>query len=310
MTLFRANKTRFLGAASLLGGALISGALFSGCNRSAPDSGPTMQTVALAQTVETPTPQPSPTPRPTAKPKGIALTGMKTDKKVFALTFDDGPDPSYTPKILKILKQKNVPATFFMVGEMVKWHGPTAKLVKAAGHPIGNHTWSHPKRTKSPRTELDRTDAIIKRELGVTPQFFRPPYGILGNGLAAVASANGQDVIIWTSDSDDWNRKTDAARIKSNVLKNLAPGGIALMHDGGGNRSATVAALPGIIDAIKNRGYELVTVPEIMAIGTPETVHIGPKTRRPKPKKSAAKKPLAKKGAKVAPPIGSSAKSS
>ena len=98
---------------------------------------------------------------------------------------------------------------------------------------------------------------------------------------------------MWSSDSNDWNRKTNAARIKANVLRGLAPGGIALLHDGGGNRAQTVAALPNLIDAIRNRGYELVTVPEILAMGPPEiaTTSGGKPRTKPTPKAKAKAKP-------------------
>ena len=218
---------------------------------------------------------------------------------MFALTFDDGPDPTWTPKVLAILKKKNAPATFFMVGEMVRAHASTGQLVVEAGHSIGGHSWHHPKRTHSPVMEIERTDAVIKSELGVTHRIFRPPYGLLKNGLARAATERGQDVILWSSDSNDWNRNTNAARIKANVLHSLTPGGIALMHDGGGNRSATVAALPNLIDAIRNRGYELVTVPEILAMGPPETVPIG--NAKAKVKAKPQPKPKAKPTGKVQP---------
>ena len=251
--------------------------LCGGCGNSEPNGAAIQVAAAPPTPTAIPTPTPKPTPRPTAKRKtvGVALTRIHTKRKVFALTFDDGPDPSWTPKILKILKEKKVPATFFMVGQMVRAHGATAKLVVAAGHPVGNHSWSHPMKTRSPVGEIERTDAVIKRHLGVTPALFRPPYGLMKNGLARAASERGEDVILWSSDSADWNKHHSASQLKFNVLKNAQSGGIALMHDGGGNRAKTVAALPGIIDALHNRGYELVTVPELMAMGKPDKVVIG-----------------------------------
>lgn len=267
----------------------LTAALMSGCSQNA------ATLPAVAEPVATPTATPKPTPKPTPIPKhkGIALFSVKTKKKVFALTFDDGPDPSYTPKIVKILQQKKVPATFFMVGAMVRAHAPTGMLVVKAGFPIGNHTWTHPMRPPNPRDEIERTDAIIEKNLGVTPHLFRPPYGIRNNGLASVASSRGEDVIIWSSDSDDWNHSTNAARIHNNVMKNAGSGGIALMHDGGGNRSATVAALPGIIDALHNRGFKLVTVPQLIAMGQPKLAIIGAKSHKGHAKKLTPKQKAA-----------------
>ena len=263
-------RTKFGGLALLGASALIG--LASGCNR-----GGNVETTAIAVEAATPAPKPTATPKPTPRPQkaGIALYKIETKRKVFALTFDDGPDPTWTPKVLKILKEKNAPATFFMVGKMVRAWAPTGKLVVQAGHPIGGHTWTHPKKTKNPVMEIERTNAMLKEKLNVVPTMFRPPYGILKNGLAREASKRGEDVILWSSDSADWKHGTGSATIHNNVMRNVVPGGIALMHDGGGNRASTVAALPGIIDGIRNRGYKLVTVPELMNMGQPDLAHIG-----------------------------------
>ncbi len=276
-----ANKTKFAGAA-LLG----IGAIVVGCNR----NNTSVQPVALAIEKSTQKPRPIPITGPTARPKtpGIALYKVKTRQKVFALTFDDGPDPTYTPQVLKILRQKHAPATFFMIGKMVRAHALTGQLVVRAGHPIGGHSWTHPKRTHNPASEIELTDAMIKEKLGITPTMFRPPYGMLKNGLAREASKHNEDVILWSSDSADYSKHSSAAHIKANVMRNLAPGGIALMHDGGGNRSKTVAALPGLIDGIRNRGYKLVTVPELLNMGAPEEAHIGGVTRARSARKHAA----------------------
>ncbi len=266
-----ASRTKLMRLALLGASVLATNAFMSGCAR---NQGMEQE----AKAVETPTlkPKATPTPGPTPRPKtpGIALYKVKTKQKVFALTFDDGPDPGYTPKIIKILQAKKAPATFFMIGKMVRAHPATGKLVKQAGFPIGGHSWSHPMKTKNPAREFDRTDAAIQEELGVSTTMFRPPYGMLKNGLAREASKRSQDVILWSSDSADWKHGTGSAAIHNNVMRNLAPGGITLMHDGGGNRAATLAALPGIIDAIRKHGYKLVTVPQLLNLGTPDEARI------------------------------------
>lgn len=263
---------------ALSGGLLLGATLFSGCSRKRP-SDPLAVAAALPTPTVRPTSKPTarPTPLPTHKPaaKGRALFGVKTRRKAFALTFDDGPDPTYTPQVLKILKAKNAPATFFMVGKMVRAHGPTARQVQAVGFPIGAHSWSHPMKTKISVAEIERTDAMLQTTLHLKPTLFRPPYGILNNGLAREASSRGQDVILWTSTANDWNKKYSSEQLKGNVLARVTPGGIALMHDGGGDRSKTVAMLPGLIDAIRKRGYQLVTVPQLLAMGPPQKAHIG-----------------------------------
>ena len=267
--------------------------LSSGCGRNTAN----IETAAQAIEKPTPKPKPIPMPGPTPRPKrpGIALFKVETKQKVFALSFDDGPDPSYTPDIVRILKEKKAPATFFMVGKMVRAHASTGKLVAQAGYPIGNHTWSHPMKTRDAVREVDRTDAMIKEKLGVTPALFRPPYGILRNGLAREASKLREDVILWSSDSQDWKHGSTSSSIHNNTMRNIEPGGIALLHDGGGNRSSTVAALPGIIDAIRSRGYKLVTIPELLNMGKPKEGNIPGVARRYPMKKPVSKKSPAKK---------------
>lgn len=262
-------------------------AALGGCN-SAPqsqtgangESGANAQTLALA-------PTPTATPRPTPTPDGQAIPAwaqsrvlnevpVKKGDKVFALTFDDGPWPTYTRQILKILKEHDVKATFFMVGSVVREYPQIAREVKAAGHAIGNHSWSHPSRPRDAVGEIRKTDAAL-RDLGVSKTtLFRPPYGMLKNGLAKQAMKDKQVVLIWSADSNDWKRP-GANRIANAILNQATPGGIALMHDGGGAREGTVAALPRIISELKERGYKLVTVPELL-----KHRYIAP----PKPKKT------------------------
>ena len=298
MAQINASRTKFLGFALLGFSALATGALLGGCSHNA-----VIEPEAKAVEAPTAKPKPKPTPGPTPRPKkpGIALYKVNTKQKVFALTFDDGPDPSYTPSIVKILKAKKAPATFFMVGAMVRYHAPTGKLVVDGGFPIGNHTWTHPMKTKNPARELDTTDAVIKEKYGLSTVMFRPPYGILKNGLAREASKRDKDVILWSSDSEDWKHGTGSATVHNNVMRYVSPGGIALMHDGGGNRSATVAALPGIIDAIRARGYKLVTVPTLLTLGKPDEAAIGGVTKAKGGKKHAKAvvkaKVIAKNGA-------------
>ncbi len=209
---------------------------------------------------------------------------------MLALTFDDGPDPAWTPKVLAILKQWHVPATFFMVGKMVRAHPACARQVQAAHFPIGNHTWSHPRAPRDPQGEIARTDAILKQKLGIKSTLFRPPYGIMDNGLARVALARGEDVIDWNSLGADWDKHATAQTIATKVLQGARPGGICLLHDGGGNRSHTVAALPRIIAMLRRRGYRFVTIPELMQIGPPlhTKVSLTPRPKRRKPTKKAA----------------------
>lgn len=258
-------------AAPLL--ALIT--LLGGCN--APSSAPAAVSSTEATFVTTqprPTPHARPTPHPTPRAPARIVYGIQTKRPVLALTFDDGPDPTWTPQVLAILKQRHVPATFFMVGKMVRAHPKFAQMVKTAHFPIGNHTWSHPRKPREPQAELERTDAILQTTLGIKTTLFRPPYGIMDNGLARVALSRGQDVIDWNSLGADWDHHATARSIASKVLRGAKTGGITLLHDGGGNRSQTVAALPYIIETLRRRGYRFVTVPELLKIGPPLHTHV------------------------------------
>ena len=218
---------------------------------------------------------------------------MATSKKVFALTFDDGPDPAYTPQFLALLKQYRVPATFFMVGSMVRAHPATALQVKAAGFPIENHSWSHPRTPKFPVAEITRTDAILLSTLGTRPTLFRPPYGLIGNGMASAAQKEGEKVVIWSCLGADWDKKNTPAQIAAKVLGRARSGGIALLHDGGGNRSRTLAALPTIIETLQARGFRLVTVPELLRLGTPKPASVSPVSPAATPSSSPLATPTA-----------------
>jgi len=204
--------------------------------------------------------------------RGRIVHNIKTAQKVFALTFDDGPQPRYTHEVLDILRANHIRATFFQIGVKVKQFPRIARDVSDAGHVIGNHTWSHPSHPENARAEFDNTDAILTRVHGKRPNLFRPPYGLIHNGLADVAKAHGDAVILWNSVGADWSKKATSGSIVSQILRLAKPGGIALLHDGGGNRSATVAALPRIIDALRAQGYRFVTVPELLRIGPPDTM--------------------------------------
>jgi chitin deacetylase len=197
---------------------------------------------------------------------------VQPKNRVVALTFDDGPWPVYTERVLAVLRGQDVHATFFMIGQNVRNYPSIAQHVFEQGHAVGNHTWNHPSRPRGARTEIVRTDDIFKKTLGFTPTLFRPPYGNMRNGLTTVAKQQGKAVIMWSVDSADWRRGT-AAAIQARSLKHLKPGAIILLHDGGGNRDATVAALPGIISSLRAKGYRFVTVPELLAM------HVAPKPR-------------------------------
>ncbi len=203
------------------------------------------------------------------KPQDKAIKGTPT--KAIALTFDDGPWPATTSQILALLKQNSVKATFFVIGKHVQMYPQLIKQVVAEGHAIGNHTWSHQYGyydSSAATRELDDTAKLVYKTTGVKTSLFRPPAGILNNGLAADAAVKKYAVVMWSVDSKDWRYRGNTSQsLVESVLKEAKPGGIILMHDGGGDRSTTVQALPEIITQLKNRGYTFVTVPNLLEMG-------------------------------------------
>uniref|UniRef100_A0A8J6ZXP2 Polysaccharide deacetylase family protein n=2 Tax=Desmonostoc muscorum TaxID=1179 RepID=A0A8J6ZXP2_DESMC len=199
---------------------------------------------------------------------------LKANQKVIALTFDDGPSPKNTAQILDILQKNHIKATFFMIGQMVKYFPQVAKQVAADGEVIGNHTWHHSYRHMDVATaasEINSTADIIYKTTGVKTTLFRPPGGFLNNGLADYAKSQKYAVMMWSEESGDAQRRSpQVPGMVKNVLKNAKPGAIVLMHDGGGNRSRTVQALPQIIDGLKAQGYRFVTIPELLEIEAQE----------------------------------------
>lgn len=198
---------------------------------------------------------------------------LNPNNKVIALTFDDGPGPKNTAQVLEILKKNNIKATFFMVGMMVKNFPQVAKQVAADGHVIGNHTWHHWYRRMDVATaasEINRTADIIYKTTGVKTTLFRPPGGFLHNGLVDYAKSQKYAVMMWSDESSDTQRREQPSTLIKNVLKGVKPGAIVLMHDGGGNRSRTVQALPQIISNLKAQGYKFVTIPELLEMQSQE----------------------------------------
>jgi peptidoglycan-N-acetylglucosamine deacetylase len=187
-----------------------------------------------------------------------------TKKKWIALTFDDGPHPAYTPKLLDILKQYNAKATFFVVGEMAEKSPDLVKAEIAAGHSVGNHTYHHVNLTKIPKedvaVEIKACGDVIKGITGVAPHLFRPPGGDYNKQVAMVSEAEGYKMILWTDDPADYASPGDKV-IRVRLLDRVSNGGIILIHDG---VQETVDVLPKILQTLKDKGFELVTIDEMM----------------------------------------------
>ncbi|MFN6566752.1 polysaccharide deacetylase [Nostoc minutum NIES-26] len=196
----------------------------------------------------------------------IKAATLSQGQKVIALTFDDGPWPQSTAQVLDILKENNIKSTFFVVGQNVKNYPDLLKRVIAEGHAIGNHTWHHwyhYMNQQAAAYEIDHTTDLIYKTTGVKTNLFRPPGGIMHNGVAAYARNSKYAIIMWSSDSVDYSLPA-VPKLINNVFRLAKPGGIVLMHDGGGNRTKTVQALPEIIAGFRKQGYSFVTIPELL----------------------------------------------
>jgi len=218
-------------------------------------------------------------PTPTEQPSTVPPVGddapqdegddVDCDKlKCIALTFDDGPGP-YTQHLLDELAAKDVLATFFLIGQNAATLPDLVRKEVAAGHAIGNHSWTHPQLSAMTSDEIadevDRTAAAIKAAAGITTDLMRPPYGATNDTVASVLKERGDAQILWNVDTEDWKNR-NVAITTQRALAGAAPGAIMLMHD---IHPTTVQAVPGIIDKLKAQGYTLVTVPQLLGKVTP-----------------------------------------
>jgi peptidoglycan/xylan/chitin deacetylase (PgdA/CDA1 family) len=199
---------------------------------------------------------------------GVMYWHGSSHEPAVALTFDDGPSAS-TAALLDVLAEDDVHATFFMVGRNVETHPDLARRVVAAGHVVGNHSYSHPNLDLQLEArvgdELDRTSDAIFKATGVRSRLFRPPFGDEDGLVLHEARALGYVSVEWSVSSKDWTRP-GADRIVANVLAHVHDGAIILMHDGGGDRSETIEAVARLIPELRRRGYALITVPELLGV--------------------------------------------
>jgi peptidoglycan-N-acetylglucosamine deacetylase len=192
-------------------------------------------------------------------------------RRAIALSFDDGPSP-YTGSIVRILVRMDVPATFFVVGQQLDDFSAGLRDELRHGFDVGDHTENHAWLIRlNPAGQYAQIhDAAVRMEhLGAPfPRLFRPPYGAYNGRTIASLLRMKMFMVLWSIDPGDWRRPGTKA-IVSNVLSNSKPGAIVIMHDGGGDRSQTVAALPAIIRGLRRRHYQLVTVPKLMTLDPP-----------------------------------------
>jgi peptidoglycan-N-acetylglucosamine deacetylase len=177
---------------------------------------------------------------------------------VVYLTFDDGPAPAYTPRVLELLARYRAQATFFVLGRSAAAHPELVRQAFAAGHGIGNHTWSHQRLTglRGGRLEAEvgATSAAIQRITGAPVHCLRPPYATVDAASAYQVRALGLRLVLWDIDTSDWLRP-GAGTIAGRVLGRVRAGAVVLLHDGGGDRSQTVAALEQILASLSARGF-------------------------------------------------------
>lgn len=195
----------------------------------------------------------------------------KTTKKIVALTFDDGPHQKYTKEILEILKQNNIRATFFVIGKNAQRYPDIITAAYKNGNIIGNHSYSHFYLTNLTddeiKFELSRTSQLVHTIIKEYPILFRPPYGACSYRSARITQQLDFVTIVWNDMTNDYDvKQTTHEKIAADIIKNAKPGSIIGLHDGGGNREKTVAALPIIINALKIAGYEFLTLPELLDI--------------------------------------------
>jgi len=212
--------------------------------------------------------KPKATPTP-AEP-AIAFNSVHVDGPFIALTFDDGPNATLTPKLLDLLAARHLKATFFVVGQNAADHPEILKRALREGHEIANHSWSHPNLGKmsddAVRRELQKTDDAITAAIGKRPTLMRPPYGsITAHQKKWIHEEFGYRIILWDVDPLDWKRPGPSV-VTSRILKETKAGSIVLAHD---IHPPTIEAMPATFDQLMKKGFKSVTVTELLGMATP-----------------------------------------
>lgn len=191
--------------------------------------------------------------------------GDRSKNKVY-LTFDDGPTAEATVRILDILKRYNVKATFFVLGRKAEKVPAVVRRIRSEGHDIGNHTYKHVGGVNVTwevvSGELKKTDAAIKKACGVSPKFFRPPFGFFNYRYFTVAEKMGYTSVLWSLDAGDWKTLT-STEVERRVTTRVKGGDIVLLHDGGPSREAVIEALPMIVKGIRKKGLKFARLSEL-----------------------------------------------
>jgi peptidoglycan/xylan/chitin deacetylase (PgdA/CDA1 family) len=208
----------------------------------------------------------SPTPNPSSTEK-ITFSEVNVDGPYIAMTFDDGPHATNTPKLLEMAAERHIKLTFFVLGECVEQNPDVLRREVAEGHEIGNHSWSHPNLAKlsdaDVRSQLQRTEDIIQKTTVIKPKLMRPPYGELRKRQRILVNHDfGYKVILWDVDPLDWKRPGSNV-VAQRIIAGARPGSIILSHD---IHPPTIAAMPQVFDALLAKGFKCFTVSELLAM--------------------------------------------
>lgn len=277
----------------LLTGAGLAALLLSACQTARTQNEPTVVVVppdemsrqpSLSPATVAASPSPSPAaaeapvyasaPKadaPAAAPTKHSYTACNVDGPYIAMTFDDGPHAQLTPKLLDMLKARNIKATFYVVGQNAAEYPDILKRMVAEGHEIANHSWNHTALNKlgaeGLRSQIEKTNAAIVQATGIKPTNLRPPYGATNAALnKKLDEQYGLKVILWSVDPLDWKYR-NSSRVATQIIQGAHPGAIILAHD---IHATTVAAMPEAFDALLAKGYKFVTVSELLAMDKPQ----------------------------------------
>ncbi|HAL73230.1 MAG TPA: polysaccharide deacetylase family protein [Verrucomicrobiales bacterium] len=209
----------------------------------------------------------NPSTMPTVPPAGakIGYSQVNITEKVVAMTFDDGPHPTLTPKLLDILKARNIKCTFFVIGRSAKTYPNIIRRMIAEGHEVANHTWTHASLTSRSdaqiRTELQQSEDALVAAANYRPHLIRPPYGAINTRIKQLMfSEFGYSTIMWSVDPQDW-RRPGVSVVTSRLVNGAHPGAIMLAHD---IHPPTIEAMPAMFDQLLAKGYQFVTVSQLL----------------------------------------------
>src|SRR5438876_9473642 len=222
-------------------------------------------TLAFATGKESPTQSSEKREPPVATEDSITFSSVHVDEPYIALTFDDGPSATLTPKLLDLLAAHHIHATFFVIGENVAQHPEIVKRAAREGHEIGNHSWSHPNLAKisdeNVRSQIKRTEEAISGAIGARPVLLRPPYGSLtARQKHFIHDELGYEIVLWDVDPYDWKRPGPTV-VTNRIVKETRPGSIVLSHD---IHPGTIEAMPATLSELEAKGFKFVTVSELL----------------------------------------------